>query len=399
MKYNELEKCYTASMVILPALNVYSSFIPSVELGTLIILICTMIFILNSRKERVGMDIMWAGILMLFLLCTFISAYYNPDYSMRYFSRYLKIVVIVVSIMFCGKDHFKYDYGFDVLKKFSIACSVLITIQTVFSFVGIYIPGYLKVFTKLSDDMSSGLDYSDMLYRPCAFFFEPAHFACYQFVFLSYLLSHENVKKRMHLILLTLLGIFLSTSGTGYVLTPLLFIVSYVLKPHRNGNNRMILYTLFVLAGFVFLAYNTSIGQNTIGRFIDSEGQIGGAASGRLESGANLLFYALPDNLRLIGCGFGYRPEDVYFPSLYAILYGDGYIGLIALALMGVIYYFHTTNFGKMLLIAYSLMFMGAGVFNFGVIGLYFIFISLETEIKQNPRFKLKLLLSDKNRN
>lgn len=388
MKYNFQDKLYTATMILLPPMNVYRSFIPSVELGTSIILLCTIIFLLQPRKERVGLDKMWGGVLVIFLVCTVFSTSLNTDYSMRYFFRYLKIVVIVVSILFCGKDHFKYDYGINILKKFSIACSVFITIQTVFSFVGIHIPGVINALISLGEDNNS-TDFNDAIYRPCAFFFEPAHFACYQFVFLSYLLSHEDVKKKNQIILLTLLGIFLSTSGIGYVITPLLFMISYVLNPYRNGNKRVILYTLFILAGFVFLAYNTSIGQNTLGRFIDSEGQIGGAASGRLESGANLLFDALPDNLRLLGCGFGYRPEDVYFPSLYAILYGDGYIGLVALALMGIVYYFHTTNFGKMLLVAYSLMFLGAGVFNFGVIGLYFIFISLETEIKQNPRFKL----------
>lgn len=376
---------------MLPALNVYKSIIPSIELGSFIILITTTIFMMKPSKERIGIDAVWGMILLLFLVSTIVSLSLNPHYSMRYFFRYLKIVVVVASIMLCCKEHCKYDYATKVLTKFSIACSIFITIQTALSLVGIHIPGVLNMFISLQEGDASDIP-SDAMYRPTAFFFEPAHFVTYQFVFLCYLLTHPNVHKRLQLLLLTLFGIFLSTSGTGYTVAPILLITSFILDYKNTENKRFFKYVLFSLIGFAILAFNTAIGNRALGRFVDSDGQIGGAADGRLNSGADLLFYALPSDLQWIGCGFGYRPEDVYFPSLYAILYGDGYIGLGALALMAVIYFLKTSNFGKLLLITYSLLFMGGGVFNFGAIGLYFCFISLETEIKQNPKFKLKYL-------
>lgn len=380
--FSFLSKLYTAVLVMLPAVNVYRSIIPSIELGTLIILFCTGIFLLSPKREKVGVDKIWFFVLAIFLVCTILSSMTFVDYNSRYLFRFLKIVVIVVSIAVCGKDHFDYKYGVNVLKYFSITCSVFITIQTILYSFGIVLPGIITSLVSLQEgEIVASTAFS--LYRPTAFFFEPAHYACYQFVFLSYLLTIENIDNRYKLILLTLLGIFLSTSGTGYIIVPILIIASAILG---KKDMKVIIYTILILSALAYIIMNTTIGQSAIARFIDEEGQLGGAATGRLDSGASFLFHSLPENLQWIGCGFGYRPNDVYFPSLYAILYGDGYVGLGALIILAIIYFYHTSNFGKLLLIAYSLMFTGAGVFNFGVIGLYFIFISIDIAMKKIPQ-------------
>lgn len=391
MSSSTLSKIYTAVMVMLPAVNVYKSFIPSIELGTLIILLCTIVFLSQPRQHPVGFDKVWVFVLVIFLLGTIVSTFYNPDYTIRFFFRYLKIALIVISIVYCGKDFFNYSFGLSVLKKFSIACAIFITIQTAFNLFGVHIPGFINFLVSIGEGESADPTMITM-FRPTAFFFEPAHYACYNFVFLSYLLTHEDVNKRMQLILLTLFGIFLSTSGTGYIIAPILLVYAFIIGRGTKSNKKIFKYTVMSMAVFVVLALTTSIGQGTLARFIDESGEIGGAATGRLDSGADLLFYRLPSELQWIGCGFGFRPEDVYFPSLYAILYGDGYIGLGALLLLGIAYYRKTSNFGKLLLLAYTLLFTGAGVFNFGAVGLYFIFISLETALKSNPQLQNRYL-------
>lgn len=382
MEISKFSKFYTLVIVLLPALNVYKSIIPSIELGTFFIIICSIVFLFSKRKEKVGADRMWGLLLFVFLVGTIISSTINNDYSIRYFFRYLKIVVIVFSIMFHCKDFFDYRFGLKVLKKFSILCSLFIILQTILFKFGIILPGVIEFFISIDGEMADQSVFS--MYRPSAFFFEPAHFACYQFVYLSCLLADKSEPNRLRLIILTMVGIFLSTSGTGYVLAPTLVILSILLDNKAKNKVRNLIYGLIVVGFFVFIAFNTSTGIETISRFIDDTGEIGGAATGRLDSGADLLFLSLPNELQWLGCGFGYRPEDVYFPSLYAILYGDGYIGLFVLILLGLSFFYKTTLFGRLLLIAYFLLFMGAGVFNFGAIGIYFTFVSLETAIRQN---------------
>ncbi len=111
------------------------------------------------------------------------------------------------------------------------------------------------------------------------------------------------------------------------------------------------------------------------------DGTIGGAATGRIESGASSYFSNLPFSMQLIGTGFGFRPDDVYFSSLYAILYGNGYIGLGCVVLILIYYIFNNSPYGKLLTICYALLFIGTGIFNFASIGLYFSFISKEKQI------------------
>ena len=385
MSIKKLSKLYTAVIVMLPAINVYRSLIPSIELGTFLILLCTTFFFLDTRnRAKVGIDKIWGVLLIVFLLCTFIATTINTDYNIRYFFRYLKIVVIVVSIMFYGKTYFNYKYATKTLRYFSIVCSVFIIIQTVLYNFGVFLPGIIMGLVSIEGELADQSVFS--IYRPSAFFFEPAHFACYQFVFLSYLLSNSGEKKRNILIALTFLSIFFSTSGTGLVIAPILVFASIILGERKN-KIKYAFYGAILVASFIFLITNTHIGQDAIGRFINENGEVGGAATGRLDSGADVLFDSLPTILQWIGCGFGYRPEEVYFPSLYAILYGDGYIGLVTFALLGLIYFVKTSLFGRLLLIAYYLLFMGAGVFNFGTIGLYFMFISLETAFNQKTKF------------
>jgi hypothetical protein len=133
------------------------------------------------------------------------------------------------------------------------------------------------------------------------------------------------------------------------------------------------MFILIVGVGVAFL--NTSIGQSSIGRFMLQDGTLGPSVNGRFKSGAQELFLELPLLYKIIGCGFGDRTTEVYFPSLYAILYGDGYIGLFLVAVILVWYFMNGNLFQKKCCITYAALMTGTGVFNFGSILIYFLFI------------------------
>lgn len=383
-----ISKLFTVTLVALPAMNVYRSPIPSVELGTLIILACTIFFFClrpGVGKPEVGS--LWIYLLLVFFVCTSISSiilsYNSSEYS-KVFFRFVKIVIIVISIIAFGKERFDYQLAIKALKIFSLFCAIYIIIQNLgyYAFgtriLGVYFP------------LASSNDYTElnaiqkMMYRPCAFFFEPAHYAAYSLVYLCWLLTHNNENYRNWQIILMVAGLLFSTSGTAFVILPIIFIVSILFKikdgtiAFHNVWKYIIVFSIVVV--LICLFFMSDIGSGSLGRFIEDDGSIGGAATGRLQSGAFGLFQQLPSILQFIGCGFGYRPDDVYFPSIYAILYGDGYLGLGMFIILLTTYYMKANQFGKMLCITYSLLFIGTGVFNFASIGLYFSLIMADIE-------------------
>lgn len=386
---DNISKLYTITLVLLPAINVYRSPIPSVELGTFIILFCTVFFFCNEmRFNKPGLGALWLYLLLVFFICTAISSIIVGYNSIEYrgvFFRYMKIVIIVLALFTIGNNHFDAKLGIKTLKIFSLSCVAYIIIQ----YIAYYILG-IRLIGVVSS-LASAEGYAEyvsnsvhqLLYRPCAFFFEPAHFASYSFVYLCWLLTHGEEKHCNLQITFIIIGLLLSTSGTAYAILPVLIIISLMFKA-KNGTlafyNAWKYGVVIVAVGIlIVLFFNSEIGSSSLGRLFNDDGSLGGAATGRLQSGAYKLFKELPTVLQFIGCGFGYRPSDVYFPSIYAILYGDGYLGLGLFVILLVIYFVKAREFGKMLCITYAILFIGTGVFNFASIGLYFCLISEET--------------------
>lgn len=353
----------------------------------------------NKRTPTFGLDVVWLLLMVLFIVGTGIATTYNMHYNISYFFRLLKIIVLVCSIFWLGKQHINYDYAVKVLKVFSLMSAVFIVLQSMAYYgIGIQIPG---IFSPLAYD--EGKDYvnflngKDSFFRPAAFFIEPANFAAYEFVFFCYLLSNPGMAKRTSYMVVTIIGLFFSTSGTAYAMIPVLFAFSYFFvnqnqeKKKRGSFVKGLLVTVFGMGLLVLLIFNTDIGANSVGRLFDSSGEATVAVTGRLESEGKELFAALPSDWKYWGCGFGYRPKDIYMPSYDAILFGDGYIGLVAVFLLIVFYFIKTSGFGKMLCMTFLALFFSSGVFSFAAIGLYFSFISKETTVHQLEKNTRKL--------
>lgn len=380
-------------MVLLPAMNVYRSPIPSVELGTFIILFCTVFFFCSElRFNKPGLGVLWLYLLLVFFVCTAISSIivgYDSTEYLGVFFRYMKIVIIVLALFTIGKNHFDVRLGIKALNIFSLLCVTYIIIQYIAYYIlGIKLMGVISFLASAEyAEYVSKNSVHQLLYRPSAFFFEPAHFASYSFVYLCWLLTHSEEKHCNLQITFIIIGLLLSTSGTAYAVLPVIVILSLIFKV-KNG---MIAFynawkyglVIAVVGILIVLFFNSEVGSSSIGRQFNDDGSLGVSATGRLQSGAYDLFKELPTILQYIGCGFGYRPSDVYFPSLYAILYGDGYLGLGLFVFLLVIFFLKAQDFGKMLCITYGLLFIGTGVFNFASIGLYFCLIAEETRDSQ----------------
>lgn len=370
MKKISYKKIFSIIAVLSPALNVYGSLVPNIELGTFTLLLLLGIAIVShmiSWKINTY-NIPW----FLFIIITGVTSAYSiislqlsRGEIVTVFFRYMKILVAVMIVILVAPDWFDLIIGLKTMIIFNEICSVVIIIQTIFFyFTGSSPIGFYTA--------SAGF------IRPSCFFYEPAHYAAYALVCFNYLLYTIDKPKQILRLLLIAIGICLSTSGTGIILMPVMVSIHFIIHKKIKVNRKEFIGTIsmFILIVGVGVAFlNTSIGQSSIGRFMLQDGTLGPSVNGRFKSGAQELFLELPLLYKIIGCGFGDRTTEVYFPSLYAILYGDGYIGLFLVAVILVWYFMNGNLFQKKCCITYAALMTGTGVFNFGSILIYFLFI------------------------
>ena len=385
----KISKIYTTALVLLPALNVYRSFIPSVEFGTFLIAFCSLvIFISKPGFNSPQSDAIWIYLLSFFFVCTTVSIVlldYNLFLLGSVLARFFKVVLIVFTLFMIGRYYFDYEWAIKVLRFFSILCVIFILVQYLcFYGFSVRLMGVYAPFT--SAEGYADYDFNRMyriLFRPSAFFFEPAHLSAYLFVYLCYLLSYKEEKKCLLQQFFLVLGILLSTSGTGFVILPLLYFYTFLNNYRKMISGRYLMRVVIILiciAGLIYLFSLSDFGTSAFRRIINNDGTLGTAATGRLQSGAYDMFKQLPLPFKLIGCGFGNRPTTVYFSSLYSLLYGDGYLGTSFFFFLLFVYYMRSNGFGKLLLLTYVFLLIGTGVFNFATIGLYFSMISINRE-------------------
>ncbi len=391
-RYTESErpigyKLYTVIITVLPAINTYKSPIPNVELGTFLLLVLFLFMILHDRKIYAdNLIYKWLVMLYTFMFFTIIASFNSEILETSLFSvtfRFLKICAVVLIVIIQGRAWFDYTIAIKTLQIFSLLCVAFIIVQSLLYygagiiFHGIYIP---LAFAEGYSDYNFEYMYR-ILFRPTSFFFEPSHFCAYAFVYYAYLLSANAEKyRRLQLAIMTL-GIVMSTSGTGIVLIPITIFISLILR-FLIGNlsttrNSLMIGTIVTIAIIITLNVyvNSDVGQTVLQRYIESDGTLGTATLGRLDSGAYELYKKLPVFHKIIGTGFGNRPSTIYFSSLNAILYGDGLVGLVLLFWIIISSYRKSEVFGKLLCVVYMILMVGTGVFNFASIGLYFTFI------------------------
>ena len=383
-KPGTLASAFTIVVSILPAINVYSSPIPKLELGTFLIFVLFAFMVAKDGKiildKAAKSWLLFLGICGICSIMSIVLLSLSSAMIGQIFFRFTKICVCIAVVLIAGKYYFDFNTAKKTIRFFSLAAIGFIVIQTILYYVfhitifGVYLP-WAEEQSYLTYDYARA--YAS-LYRPSSFFLEPAHFSAYIIVYFTYLITTEDEPHRNIQLLIAILGILLSTSGSGMVLLAFVVMVSCVMKMTKwNGHftATQIGYGIFLIGIaviFLVIFYYSGIGQKAIGRMITSDGTLNRAVLGRLDSGALQLYKNLGWMEKLIGCGFGNRPLDVYFPSFYAILYGDGIVGVVALAYVIYIHYKAGNVFQRMLVMVYIVLMIGTGVFNFASIGFFF---------------------------
>jgi hypothetical protein len=196
---------------------------------------------------------------------------------------------------------------------------------------------------------------------------EPAHFAQYVLIGLVICLFKEksNIRSILFAVFVTL-GIVLSTSGQGLLVTCIvwiIFILDLIFGKGQSSNIRLLGMVLSVVA-FIVLPFvmNSEVVQNNLARILMSGSNT--AVSARAE-GYTTFFSEDMLYIKIFGAGFGNTPLGVWFSGLAYILYCSGIVGFLILLGIFIKCLFKSPNrYAKMLIFVCFLLSVSAEIIN-----------------------------------
>lgn len=336
---------------MIPVLMMYKFPFTEMSCVTVFVLLFSPIFLLKVIEGICRHNNIYRT-LPLFLYCVWAisKCVGRPIDLILFVVIYIYITAIVVSNVFDVNKARK------IIENISIIASIVVMVQYVLYYtVGLSSP-VVFVHAWLIEYMQNKIDSTTMagLFRPSAFFAEPAHFAEYTIIGLVSVLflSTESKLNTTKAVVITL-GIFMTTSGIGIALS----LVSWVLWILKNFQKRRTLIfrilaslTVGSLAYFVLMQFNFF--SKAIQRVF---GEVDGynAISGRL-FWWETYFSGLSMHDWIWGLGYSALPAN-YFTGFMETVYATGIIGFILLAMTLMNCMLHTKGFSSCL----SLMYLG----------------------------------------
>lgn len=346
-------KGYALFLSLIPVLLMYRFPGLGIGISTLMILIglvySTIVIILNVSK----VDFRVISVVLIYLIYVFIKST-GMDAVLP--------IIILVHILAISTGFVDVYYLRKYIETISAVASICLISQVVIHTIfGIHVPliNSNYIIESLSDyirPINTGYSGAVNFYRPSAFFLEPSHFTQYCILGLGSRLFSNNRNKKVN-ILITL-GIFLTTSGMGFVLVFAIWGWWYISNYGKNSlkqNAGRILLVIVLIPVIIYVMSRTQYFGNVINRFLLPENSSGSvnAISGRT-FWWNTYFRGL--SWRELIFGFGsYSLPDRYFTGFMTVLYAYGIIGVVLL----IISYINIALRDKSLARTFCIMYIG----------------------------------------
>ena len=222
----------------------------------------------------------------------------------------------------------KYFIFFAVLASILAIVQQLLHLLTGFHLPLIFYPAILDGLKEAYHSaIVSGVSRYGGMYRPAAFFLEPAHFS--QYCYMGLLCSLLDVSNSLRKAIVISLGIIATGSGLGLLITPLcwgIWIYEKKLKGNLKHKILTILVVLIVVPIIGYVIYSIPFVESAVSRLTATDGDYN-AIDGRLffwdryfgnESASSLLY----------GYGVKELPEEEFFTGMMTLLYAYGVIGM-----------------------------------------------------------------------
>lgn len=359
---NNLSKIFTISVLLMPAIIMYATPIPTISVGELWIAILMVVMVpdMISRHSKLIYNCFYWYLLYAFLSTLIVSiiflctAFYDPlDTGQRVLrdTFYFSIVFIF------GAEFFNYKYALKVIKRIAIILSCYMVVQYItYVLSGVQLPNvipFLKtnisggfVGEELLERIGRSASYDGYL-RVSGFFSEPA--VCAHFLSVALLLelfpAVGKIKDFKISFLYTIAMIF-TFSVNAYIA----IIVCWGIWVLFNGQNRKksgLITTIFVFsvitAGIVFIASNDITKRVFERLFLLGDTSITeGSSVIRVLRGMSF-YFEMPAHFQIFGSGFGnfiqfkdiygittiYETADEYMNTNAYILVSSGIIGFV----------------------------------------------------------------------
>lgn len=214
MQLTTKEKIFSILIALYPLLGVYRSPINGVDIGTF----CLIVFFVFTVSRKVCLDdVSWLVLYVLIQTSLLLLGSTSVETSMAtIILRYGKFLISLGMVFLFGlmDKYYHEDYTFRVIKVVCYISGIFIVVQRVFYLFGVVITNPLLSFATNESYTSGYSMISGMLFRPSAFFLEPAHMALYGIVFLCYsLFKTENIKDAI----IVSIAVLCTGSGIGLI--------------------------------------------------------------------------------------------------------------------------------------------------------------------------------------
>lgn len=376
---------YSRFLAVLPLVSIYSSGIPGINVGELILIMFFLYSIVGNRKGRYNKSFdrnAWKFIVIFcmylitipILVCMLEDKFSLSDMLIRT----ARLIFYFVIVLYISKKYFDYKMTMKWIVNISILAVIYLFIQylSYYNFHIIlkgYIPAF-KLYTTAYETNNYSLLYTENFYRPTSFFLEPAHCARYIILgLISVLFSNTLGKSRLLLSLLISVGILLTTSGQGLLLLSIVWIFYLSLFIRRVSKSKILenisLISIGAFALYILSKYTDTL-QNTLSRVFTGTIQSNNAIGSRLSSISVIFQRNLFDII--FGQGYGTVPsENLWMSGLTYVLFGAGLIGAYFIVSTFISCFRSGNNEIKIICLVFFLLFITDDAFNSYMIVLY----------------------------
>ena len=385
---------YSFFLAFLPVIMMYKMPLIELSLATILVIVMAIpaiVYLLNHNFEL--KKVVFIVPLLLYLLYS--AAKGTAKEGVINVLILIHIIAITQGIV--NVERIKKYFTF-----FAVVASVLVIFQQLLHLVtGFHLP--LIIYPAILDGLKeayqsaivSGVSRWGGMYRPAAFFLEPAHFS--QYCYIGLLCALLDTRNSLRKAIVISLGILATGSGLGLLITPLcwgIWIYEKKLKGNIKHKFSTIVVILLVVPIIGYALYSIPFVESAVSRLTATDGDYN-AIDGRLffwdryfgnESASSLLY----------GYGVEELPEEEFFTGMMTLLYAYGVIGMTLFYLSLIIMIIRFKSIGR-----YVLLFYLGLTFSSDIIGFIWIIvivgfaISLHSQpIMQRQRHRKVKLIS-----
>lgn len=361
------ERLFSAFIALLPILSIYATPVPGINLAEALLVGCWGILILSHRGLRIQVKIQDKCFLLLqvWIVISFLLSSLAYGFDMSALIRLIRFSLYYFSSLFLGQAYFNHVAFVRTINYISVISLAYLIIQYVAYYVmgGRILLGMIPGLPVYLDEYVSQ-DYAarySVFFRPTSLFLEPAHFS--QFMFIPLVFSLWGKANLMFAAAITL-GILLSTSGQGIVITVSLWAIFVLGKAKKKKFSKAQLLTamaFFVIgACLISVIVQSSVFSQSVARLLQTGEQ--GAAYARLSG-----YFAAVDEMTLFsfffGKGFGKVPQGSWMPGLAYLWYGSGTIGVAFLVIYIISIWKKGNSINRTMLIVFVMTLIQSSVF------------------------------------